>query len=139
MLEKPWNPYIFRHTALTEKAQILKEAMLRDHAGWTTTSKMPALYLHFFGGESSKSLLEARGIISGQEKESSILQPKCCPNCQEPNTPHNKFCSKCKMVLTYEEYATAAPNNIQVDLQDQISEMRAMLNELMAGKGGASR
>lgn len=139
ILEKPWNPHIFRHTALTEKAQILKEAMLRDHAGWTTTSKMPALYLHFFGGESSKSLLQARGIITSEEKESSILQPKCCPNCQEPNTPHNKFCSRCKMVLTYEECSTGAPNNIQADLHEQISELRVALEELMAGKGGAKR
>jgi len=45
LLTKPWNPYVFRHSALTEKSQILKEHLLRDHAGWTTTSKMPVRFL----------------------------------------------------------------------------------------------
>jgi len=49
MLTKPWNLYVFRHSALTEKSQILTESTLRDHAGWTMTSKMPTVYLHYFG------------------------------------------------------------------------------------------
>jgi integrase len=44
MLTKPWNLYVFRHSALTEKSQILTESTLRDHAGWTMTSKMPTVY-----------------------------------------------------------------------------------------------
>lgn len=59
MLSKPWNLYIFRHSALTEKSQILPEAILRSHAGWTMSSKMPQIYIHL-GGESSKILLEKR-------------------------------------------------------------------------------
>ena len=54
MLTKPWNLYVFRHSALTEKSQILKEHVLRDHAGWTMSSKMPQVYIHYFGTESSK-------------------------------------------------------------------------------------
>ena len=34
LLAKPWNPYIRRHSALTEKSKILKEHILRSHAGW---------------------------------------------------------------------------------------------------------
>lgn len=34
MLTKPWNLYIFRHSSLTEKSQILKEHVLRNYAGW---------------------------------------------------------------------------------------------------------
>ena len=30
LLKKPWNPYIRRHSALTEKSTILKEHMLRQ-------------------------------------------------------------------------------------------------------------
>ena len=29
LLQKPWNPYIRRHTGLTEKSKILKEGVLR--------------------------------------------------------------------------------------------------------------
>ena len=46
LLQKPWNLYIFRHSALTHKSQILKESTLRDHAGWTMGSKMPSVYIH---------------------------------------------------------------------------------------------
>lgn len=46
MLTKPWNLYVFRHSALTEKSQILPEAVLRDHAGWSMSSKMPQVYIH---------------------------------------------------------------------------------------------
>ena len=35
LLKKPWNPYIRRHSALTEKSTILKEHVLRQHSGWT--------------------------------------------------------------------------------------------------------
>jgi hypothetical protein len=118
MLKKPWNLYVFRHSAITEKAQILKEATLRDHAGWTMTSKMPAIYIHFFGAESSKSLLEARGIISKDRKEDNILQSKLCPHCQEPNAPHSRFCLKCRMVLTYDEY-----EGVKSEFQDLVNEL----------------
>jgi len=62
LILKSWNPYVLRHSALTAKSQILKESTLRDHAGWTPNSKMPNVYIHYFGNESSKSLLEAYGI-----------------------------------------------------------------------------
>ena len=104
MLTKPWNLYVFRHSALTEKSLILKEHVLRDHAGWTMTSKMPQVYIHYFGNESSKSLLEARGIIKEKDKGMAALKSKQCPNCGEPNKPNIKFCAHCQMVLTYDAY-----------------------------------
>jgi hypothetical protein len=61
-LLKPWNPYVRRHSALTEKSKILKEHTLRQFASWSTGSNMPQIYLHYFGNESCESLLEAYGI-----------------------------------------------------------------------------
>jgi hypothetical protein len=92
LLTKSWNLYVFRHSALTEKSTILKEHLLRNHAGWTMTNKMPQLYIHYFGNESSKSLLEARGIIKKRSSELVALKSKQCPNCNEPNKPDSKFC-----------------------------------------------
>jgi hypothetical protein len=103
-LQKPWNPYIRRHSALTEKSKLLKEHVLRQHAGWTGTSQMPQKYLHYFGNESSESLLEAYGIVTRDNRLSDTLKPKQCPNCDEPNQPDARFCSRCKMVLTYDAY-----------------------------------
>jgi integrase/recombinase XerD len=104
LLKKPWNPYILRHSSLTEKSKILKEHILRQHAGWSIGSQMPQKYLHYFGNESNESLLEAYGIVkSGQQIDQ--LRPKQCPNCMEPNKQDSRFCAKCRMVLTYDAYS----------------------------------
>jgi len=97
LLTKPWNPYVQRHSAL-------KESTLRDHAGWSMASKMPNIYLHYFGNESSKSLLEAYGVEKYNQQQIDILKAKTCPNCLESNKPDSRFCSKCKIVLTYDAY-----------------------------------
>jgi integrase/recombinase XerD len=62
LLQKPFNPYIRRHSALTEKSTKLKSNILNQHAGWSMNSNMAQKYLHYFGNESSESLLEAYGI-----------------------------------------------------------------------------
>ena len=103
LLKKPWNPYIRRHSALTEKSTILKEHVLRQHAGWTPGSQMHLKYLHYFGNESSESLLEAYGLVD-HGIQLDQLRPKQCPNCSEPNKPDSRFCAKCRMVLTYDAY-----------------------------------
>ena len=54
LLKKPWNPYIRRHSALTDKSKFLKESILKSHAGWNSLSNMPQIYLHYFGNESSE-------------------------------------------------------------------------------------
>jgi integrase len=35
LLKKPWNPYVRRHSALTEKSLRLREHVLKQHAGWS--------------------------------------------------------------------------------------------------------
>ena len=104
MLTKPWNLYILRHSSLTEKSQIVSESVLRDHAGWSMSSKMPQVYIHL-SNESSKILLEKRGIINKKDKEiSTALKSRECPNCNEPNKPESKFCIKCNMVMSFDSY-----------------------------------
>jgi integrase/recombinase XerD len=107
LLKKPWNPYIRRHSALTEKSVILKEHILRQYAGWSIRSQMPQKYLHYFGNESSESILQAYGIITKEKQDIHKLRPKQCPNCNESNKPDSKFCAKCRMVLTYDAYNEA--------------------------------
>jgi hypothetical protein len=104
LLRKPWNPYIRRHSALTEKSVFLKEHVLRQHAGWSPRSQMHLKYLHYFGNESRESILEAYRIITKEDKESNCLKSKQCPNCSEPNKPESRFCAKCRLVLSYDAY-----------------------------------
>jgi hypothetical protein len=126
LLKKPWNPYIRRHGALTEKSTILKEHVLRQHAGWSGSSQMHLKYLHYFGNESNESLLEAYGIVAkGQQLDQ--LRPKQCPNCSEPNKPDSKFCAKCRMVLTYDVY-----NETIEEKQDKDKEVQSLKEQILS-------
>ena len=119
LLKKPWNPYIRRHTAITEKSTILKEHVFAARRA-VCSQQMHLKYLHYFGNESNESLLEAYGIVaSGQQINQ--LRPKQCPNCSEPNKPDSKFCNKCRMVLTYDAYTETLEN--QKEKEDKITVM----------------
>jgi len=138
LLTKPWNPYIFRHSALTAKSQILKESTLRDHAGWTQTSKMPDKYIHYFGNESAKSILEAYGIENYHDWHVNVLKSRTCPNCNEPNKADTKFCAKCRMVLSYETYVETKEENEQKDkrlakIEERCNRMQSQIQGILGG------
>jgi len=135
LLKKPWNPYIRRHSALTEKSTILKEHVLRQHAGWSGRSQMHLKYLHYFGNESTESLPEAYGIVPKSHKLDQ-LKPKQCPNCNEPNKPDSKFCAKCRMVLTYDAYNETVAEKDDKDkevqnLKAQVASIQESQKELL--------
>lgn len=68
------------------------------------SSRMPEIYVHL-NGESSKILLQKKGIMKSEDKGIiNALKPKQCPNCLELNKLDSRFCSKCKMVLSYDSY-----------------------------------
>jgi integrase len=129
LLRKPWNPYIRRHTALTQKAQILKDASFKQHSGWSGGSQMHLKYVHYYGNESTDMLLEAYGISPvdrDNDKDNNNHQgktlvdkklstPKQCPNCSEANTVDSKFCVKCKMILTYDAYTQTLEEQAKKD------------------------
>jgi integrase/recombinase XerD len=80
-------------------------------------------YVHYFGNESSESLLEAYGIMpKGQQLDQ--LKPKQCPSCNEPNKPDSKFCAKCRIVLTYDAYSETLENQ-----QEKDSQIRALIEK----------
>ena len=115
LLRKPWNPYIRRHSALTEKSKILKEHVLRQHAGWTATSNMHQKYIHYFGNESNESILEAYGLVDKNKQDIDKLKPKLCPNCNEGNKVDSKFCVKCRMVLSYDTYTQVTQQGEEIE------------------------
>ena len=135
LLKKPWNPYIRRHSALTEKSSFLKEHILRQHAGWSPRSQMHLKYLHYFGNESSESILQEYGILPKDNQEANLLRPKQCPNCNEPNRPDQKFCVKCMMVLTYDAYSETLEeqrreSEVQNLKEKYEEDMKAMREEM---------
>jgi integrase/recombinase XerD len=140
LLQKPFNPYIRRHSSLTEKSRILKFHTFHQHAGWTPGSQMHLKYTHYFGNESSEELLESYGIETRKDKKNSLdvlLRPKSCPNCNESNIPDSKFCSKCRMVLTYDAYNETLENEKQKDnkltlMENTVNKMQSQMQSLIS-------
>lgn len=138
LLKKPWNPYIRRHSGLTEKSKLklLNEYQLRQYAGWSPRSQMHLKYIHYFGNEASESLLEAYGIVTSDKELANTLQYKQCPNCAEPNKPENQFCGRCKMVLTFGTYHETLEKEKQKEsevqnLREDMKTMRDQMNQMM--------
>jgi integrase len=124
ILTKPFALYNLRHSALTEKSKILKEHVLRNHAGWSINSKMPQTYIHYFGNESSVSLLQAKGIVKENQnsEQKDILKPKYCVHCGEINKKFSQFCIKCKMIFSYDAYTDTLEKQKQKD--NDIEELK---------------
>ena len=100
---------------------LLRASTVKQYAGWSINSGMAEKYIHYFGNESCESLLEAYGIVT---KNNSIdtLNPKICPNCNEGNTQDARFCSKCKMIMSYEGYQDALES--QKQKEDEITDLK---------------
>lgn len=70
---------------------------------------MDTRYVHLLGAESNDAILsEIYGLETAaslkNRAQSEALKPNQCPYCSESNIPDCKFCSKCRMVLTYDAY-----------------------------------
>jgi integrase/recombinase XerD len=132
LLKKPWNPYIRRHTGLTEKSKMkyINEHQLRQHAGWSPRSQMHLKYIHYFGNEASDSLLEAYGLVTKDKERAEILRYKQCPNCNEPNKPNNGYCVKCQIALTYDAHNETL--KIQKQREDSFNAMEKQVNVMQS-------
>jgi hypothetical protein len=144
LLTKPFVPYIRRHSALTEKSLKLKSHILNQHAGWSPRSQMHLKYLHYFGNESSESLLEAYGIVTKNNIPIDTLNPKICPNCNEGNTQDAKFCSKCKMIMSYEGYQEALESQSKKEdelkvMKEQFDVMQSQMQSLLSAIGNVNQ
>jgi integrase/recombinase XerD len=142
LLKKKWNPYIRRHTGLTEKSKMkqINEHQLRQLAGWSPRSQMHLKYIHYFGNEASESLLEAYGITTRNQELSKTLLYKQCPHCNEPNKPDTRFCAKCNMILTYDAYIETLEAQKQKEesfnaMEKQVNSMQSQLQKLILALG----
>ena len=137
LLNKKWNPYVHRHSAITEKSCLLSsDSKLRQYAGWTPRSNMHYKYVHFSGGESMKDLLKAKGILKDEKHSVNVLAPKMCPHCREPNRPDAQFCFKCNFVMSFEAYHKGMEEREKKDqeiygLKEQVNEMGTIINEVV--------
>jgi hypothetical protein len=90
------------------------------------SSKMTQIYIHL-SGESSKILLQKRGIIKKNDMdEANALKSRQCPNCFEPNKPDSEWCNKCKIVLSLKSYNDVLMRQKEKDLEiKQLKEQQS--------------
>jgi integrase len=138
LLNKPFYPYLRRHIGISDMARQIPDHSLRLYSGWTKSSKMPEIYTHELGDEVSNQILELHGIKTRASGEKNTLKPKICTNCQEQNKPNSHWCSKCKMILSYDAYLESieqkqAQDNEIKGIRSDLDSMKKQLNLLFAG------
>jgi hypothetical protein len=76
------------------------------------------------------------GILptAASKNKKDLNRPRQCHNCDEMNKPENKFCNKCRYVLTYdaknEIMQDAEKNKREIqELKEEQKHMRLMLGE----------
>jgi hypothetical protein len=98
-------------------------------------------YLHYYGNESSTSILEEYGLID-EGIQIDQLKPKICTNCNEPNKYDSKFCVKCRMVLSYDAYEETLENQKKKEdrlatIENQFNSMQSQIQSLLSSLGSA--
>jgi hypothetical protein len=88
---------------------------------------MQLKYVHYFGNESNESILEVYGLKSKLEQIDK-LKPVVCPDCSEANKIDSKYCSKCRLLLTYDECVETLEK--QKQKQDEITKLRNEFDEM---------
>jgi len=121
-INKRIYPYIFRHSRLTELANVFRGHQLKAFAGWTAGSKMAEHYVRLAGLDIDSSILEYYGLPSKKQEEEKILKPKICPRCKYVNEPNAIACERCGMLLD-ERYALSSIG-IEQELRKEIESIR---------------
>src|SRR4029079_14303480 len=62
--------------------------------------------------ESNESILEAYGLKTKLE-DVDKLKPVLCPNCSEQNQIDARFCARCRMILSHDEYMQTVEQRIK--------------------------
>lgn len=99
-LKKAINPHWFRHSRITEVAQIYNESELRDFAGWSRTSQMPSRYVHESKAIMAAKMMKRAGMETGEEILEDGLKPTHCPYCGHVNEQEANYCNKCASPLS---------------------------------------
>ena len=77
--------------------------------------------------------------ITKDQKPLEKLKPKQCPNCRESNKMDSRFCSKCRMVLSYNAYTEAVEHdsfksdtiaNLSDMVMDLATDVTSQLNKI---------
>ena len=113
--------HLFRHSRSTDLAQYLTEAQMKEHLGWTQSSKMAATYVHLSGKQIDQAILKMYGIVDEKELKPELTAMEC-PRCKHMNGSTSGFCSRCGMALRVD---------VAVDVEKKRSDIAMALMELV--------
>ena len=96
---KKWNPYCFRHSAITADSDYLPEYAVKKKVRWVMDSKQGARYVKTkMGDELRNKILEHSGIKLTNETSQSAI--RTCGRCNYISKFESKYCDKCNYPLT---------------------------------------
>jgi hypothetical protein len=104
---KKWNPYCFRHSAITHDSDYLSGYALNKKVRWSMNSKQPGRYIkNRMGDTLKKTILNHNGITINEHDNKPKLTNRICPKCETVNARENDYCSKkdCGYPLTPTAY-----------------------------------
>jgi len=127
-LKKKISPYTFRHSRLTELANVLREHQLKALAGWTAGSKMAEHYVRLAGLDLDAPLLEYYGLKKPEEHEESKLKPKACRRCNNVNPPTAIYCEKCLTPLD-DKSVIKRELEREEQMRAEVEELRKIVSE----------
>lgn len=88
---------LFRHSEATKNAMFLTEAQMRGRHGWSSSSRMPARYVHLVNADVDQAILSHYGVVKKEEVKQNL--PKKCNVCDMLNASESKICCKCGKAL----------------------------------------
>jgi len=87
---KKWNPYCFRHSAITDDSDHLPEYALTKKVRWVMGSKQASRYIkHTWGNELKNKILERHGIKIANKQTHRVS--RTCGRCNYVNKLENKY------------------------------------------------
>jgi len=137
-MQKPMNPYQFRHSRATFLLRILPEAQVKKYLGWGPDSDMPGRYGHLSDRDTDDAMLKMHNLGKDAVAEKSKLTPQICPRCRQENGAEANLCSICQYPLRL-EVAVAYDEKMKAWLDlyaDLIQDPRAkpILDDLISRK-----
>jgi hypothetical protein len=125
---KIWNMYCLRHSALTDKFDVLERGELVQIAGWSPNTKQDKRYIKSRVSRNTKrKLLHQAGIITKQEADPEP-RTNICP-CGYTNTHEAARCVKCNFALSYKGWKAAKQNEEQ-----SATELKHRMEEEISSK-----
>lgn len=132
---------LFRHSEATRSATFLTEAQMRGRHGWSSSSRMPARYVHLVNADVDEAILSHYGIV--KEEKAKLDLPKKCNVCDMMNAPESKICSKCgkaldlKTAVEIDEQKDLRIGKLEEDFKEMKNNLSLILREI-AGKSETS-